>query len=703
MVTVETGKSTGPDDGLLDRLVGACSKGATFVLRDSWTTEGEERLSEARQMDESTHLRADTIRSLLLGRDPRTGAEVTPRAIIIRGARLDQRLQLENLESQIQLEFQQCYFPSGVSVIGSRLYSIHFHDCLFETVEGEAAFDADGLETRGNLNLSGDFYSSEMGACIRFGAALVGGDANLLLCLRPKDAEPRGEIGTWGVFADGFSVRRRLVVEGRYEGDWSRAALTFKGAQVGEFSANLDIVNPSGGGLHADRMSAEANILLFANVRNSSSLASLRLPLAFAGGNIDIKGEYVNDLGSALVGNRWHATSVCVIKGNFIGNDSDGAISVMGARFGAQLHAEFYAENRNEGGFAFGGDGMTCDSIAEISGTAIGAVRLLDADIRVSLTMDLDVTSGAAPAFAADRMRAASVLLAGQYSSNSGLSTVQLPSCEISRTLTIAAGIATDSGSALDLSDANIGNDLILDCDMIDNDTDSPTVLLEGCRIVNALDVGRLGDLSVNNYEQKWTLEGLEFGVLTGMERADWLELIRWGTPVFSAQPYAHLSRLSVDAGRDDEARRVLVSRGKDQLRRAKLGLPTRVWLYVWGITVGFGYRPWLALLWLLGIIGVGVVGTLVVSARHLGLVPTGHSEEQLHSSPQVGCGPLEQIAWTADSILPIVDLSTDCFVAGGVWGGILQIGVGTLQILSWALLTLFVAGFTQLVRKPSD
>jgi Mn2+/Fe2+ NRAMP family transporter len=121
-----------------------------------------------------------------------------------------------------------------------------------------------------------------------------------------------------------------------------------------------------------------------------------------------------------------------------------------------------------------------------------------------------------------------------------------------------------------------------------------------------------------------------------------------------------------------------------DRVRR--VGLP---WYRRWGrwvlwATVGHGYRPWLAGIWAAGMIAAFA---LVVSLWPSMFVAT---KQGVSGSPQ-------PVAYATDTFLPIVDLGQT-----GDWDptGWMRWIDWSVILLGWALTTIFVAGFTRIVRS---
>ncbi|TWP46711.1 hypothetical protein FKR81_34550 [Lentzea tibetensis] len=183
-------------------------------------------------------------------------------------------------------------------------------------------------------------------------------------------------------------------------------------------------------------------------------------------------------------------------------------------------------------------------------------------------------------------------------------------------------------------------------------------------------------------------LDGLTYSGLPRESGLDeWLELLAEKTPRYASQPYLQLAAAHQAAGHERDVRRIRVAQQRDLLRRGRLSRSGRLWHRVSGATVGFGYRPATALLWLLAVLALSV-GLMV------GVAGPGGA---------VRCSTVEQIGHALSSATPLVkpDPAQRCQVATTTGlGQFVVVTTWVLQLLAWAFATLFVAGFTGLVRK---
>ncbi|TJZ54418.1 oxidoreductase [Streptomyces piniterrae] len=151
--------------------------------------------------------------------------------------------------------------------------------------------------------------------------------------------------------------------------------------------------------------------------------------------------------------------------------------------------------------------------------------------------------------------------------------------------------------------------------------------------------------------------------------------------PGYAAQPYEQLAAWYRRLGHDDDARRVMLA--KQRHRRKTLGLPARLWGHLLDGTVGYGYRPWLAGVWLAALV---LLGTTVFGA---------HSPRPTEPG-QVP--PFNAFVYTLDLLIPIGGLGqrTSWYWQGGTaaWLSYALVAAG------WILTTAVLAGITRTLNR---
>jgi hypothetical protein len=148
----------------------------------------------------------------------------------------------------------------------------------------------------------------------------------------------------------------------------------------------------------------------------------------------------------------------------------------------------------------------------------------------------------------------------------------------------------------------------------------------------------------------------------------------------FAPQPYEELAAMYRRNGQDAESRRVLLER--QRRRRSALPQPGRLFGYALDGLIGYGYRTWLAGIWL---VVFWALGTLTFTLQ-----------------PSTARNPLEAPEHNAalqalDLLLPIIDLGHD-----GVWRqtGMAQYVAALLVIAGWVLTTAVVAGLARVFNR---
>jgi hypothetical protein len=158
------------------------------------------------------------------------------------------------------------------------------------------------------------------------------------------------------------------------------------------------------------------------------------------------------------------------------------------------------------------------------------------------------------------------------------------------------------------------------------------------------------------------------------------LRLLAQVMPDYAPGPYEQLAAAYRRAGHEEKAQRVVIAR--HQRRYAEADLAERVWGALQRWTVGFGYRPWLAVFWL---VLFAVLGGAWFSA---------HPPLPVDSGQRPVWNPW---LFAADTLLPIVNLGQD-----GYWrldGASQWIGSG-LVAAGWILATTAAAGAARVLKR---
>ncbi|WP_346089123.1 hypothetical protein [Streptomyces erythrogriseus] len=164
--------------------------------------------------------------------------------------------------------------------------------------------------------------------------------------------------------------------------------------------------------------------------------------------------------------------------------------------------------------------------------------------------------------------------------------------------------------------------------------------------------------------------------VMPAAHRLPWLQR---GTD-YHPQPYEQLAAYYRQLGHDDDARTVLLARHRQ--RRRSLPRPARLWGYIEDATVGYGYRPGRALIWLLALVATAAIAFSAAPPR-----------------PAQSHGPsFQPVVFALDLILPVLDLGQEkAFIPvdSTAW-------IAWLSSLSgWLLGTTVITSLTRRLTRP--
>jgi hypothetical protein len=226
-------------------------------------------------------------------------------------------------------------------------------------------------------------------------------------------------------------------------------------------------------------------------------------------------------------------------------------------------------------------------------------------------------------------------------------------------------------GSALNLWRATVSGPLQME-----------SAVLEGVLDLTAAKVGSYHDNRAF-WPQKLQLDGFVYDAIEGASAKERLEWLRRNEGGYSPQIYEQLAAAYHRAGHDENARRILIA--KQRRRSAEGNFADKLWGFLLDWTVGYGYRTWLALVWLAGLL---VLGTVLFGYIYAGdLAPANKA-----TSP-----PFQPFLYTLDLLLPVASLhQRDGWIAYGavLWWSVFFI------IMGWILATAIVLSLTGLLKR---
>lgn len=178
-------------------------------------------------------------------------------------------------------------------------------------------------------------------------------------------------------------------------------------------------------------------------------------------------------------------------------------------------------------------------------------------------------------------------------------------------------------------------------------------------------------------------LDGFVYGSLNDTQVIDVRTRLRWierVTGTYAPGSYDQLAAAYRRAGHEEESEQVLIAR--QHRRYSGAGRAAQIWGGLQRFTVGYGYRPWLAVCWLVGLWLLG------------GAWFAFHEPPRIDADQTPSWNPW---IFAADTLLPIVNLGQD-----GYWrmAGESQWIAAALVAGGWILATTAAAGAARILKR---
>ncbi|WP_438387200.1 hypothetical protein [Actinopolyspora saharensis] len=508
----------------------------------------------------------------------------------------------------------------------------------------------------GQLILSGAELTASNGPALHLQRAQITGQlilhgTQLTASNGPALHADRITIGESLFLDEGFSARS----------DSEDGTLRLLGAQItGQLIlSGAELTASNGPALHANRITVGDSALLDEgfSARSDSEDGTLRLLGAHITGQLNLSGaELIADSGPALY---------------LPGTTVTGQISLSGAELTASNGPALHAESLTTSNDLF----LDEEFIAR-SDSQLGTLRLVGAHITGQISLSgAELTASNGPALDAERITIGNnAFLDEEFTASS-----------------------SSSDGTVRLNGANISGDLFVKLESVGNTGQSRLMLdLQSAQVSGNVVLSLQKSLAESGQEWRVDVDGLRYPFIPRAGTYHhWLRLLREHTVKYAAQPYQQLASVYRSAGHDREAREILIAQQRDLRRRGDLGGWFRRLLHrLSGAFIGYGHRPFRALDYLAVLCAVTV--GLVLLAGALGLAVRAH--------PNTGpCSMAESIGLGIDTAVPLLKTGGGqrCEIATTTgWGQAFYLGKYLLTIFGWAFATLFVAGYTGLVRQ---
>ncbi len=597
----------------------------------------------------------------------------------------------------------------GIRLKGAQVGQLSLSGATLTNDSGPA-MHAENLVVDRNLSLGDQFRASGTGAggAVRLPDARIGGQLGMPGATLSNDSGPALHADRVAIGNGWYSVG--LTATGAGEGGAVRLPGAHVGAQMALTGATLR--NDSGPALNADNVAVGSSLFLDLGFTATGAglTGVIRLSGARIGDQLVMHGATLtNHSGPALLAKEVITTGDLLLDNGFA---ATGAIYLPGANIGGSLGMR-RAILASDSGSALLADrlsvarGLHLDEGFTATGSGLdGTVRLPGGHIDGQLSFrGASLANASGPALFADRLTVdGGVLLdEGFTATGRGIDgTMRLPGAHVTGPVIMRGAILTnDSGPALHADEMVIDGSLYLD-EKFRISGKKATVHLSNARMTGTFAVDRPVVESAFTEARHWVVDGLSYAGVPGCGVRTWLEFLRKGTSGYRPQPYQQLAAAARAQGHNSEARSVQIAQRRDQLARGDLRRGRKLWTLFTGLFLGFGYQPLRVLSVLLTTVVVALTLTLIFwsSAFHR---TDASSRVNSPSVQPATCSVVERAGLALDASLPLVQTGwadscrPDATMTGNTW----RLTALLLQLVSWASVTLFVAGYTRIIRDP--
>ncbi len=662
-------------------------------------------------------LKADRIAWLCT--DPQASALVTHRGIVVLGARIDGKLDLQFAKISFSLSLRKSSLPVGLNLEQTEIPALFLHGTHTGPIK------ADGLKVKGGVFLDDGFRAS--GEVCLLGATIGGS----LDCSNGHLISP--ENGA--LVADGLKVERNVFLRDGFEAEGEvRLSGATIGGQVDCSGGQFINRNRGGRALSADEVNVRASVFLSDGFRAEGPVC---LYDAAIGGTLECEdGQFINSRGYALGADRLKIENCVHLCGGF---KAEGEVCLLGAKIGGSLECD-KGQFINPDGVALNADSVEVkgDIFLRNGFKGKGEVRMLGTTTGGNLECDKSqFINPDGVALSADVLKVErSVFLRNGFKAEGE---VRMLDVTIGGQFDCSEGqFINPDGVALNADRLKVDGSVFLN----DGFKAEGEVCLDSATIVKTLvwtniespekttlnlQLARIGTLWDD--QESWPesgklhLHGLvydeidEHAPTDAQSRIDWLH--RQPTKHFRTQPYEQLAKVLRKSGHDSEAKRILIAKAKDRARLAKLTWPEKFWYHFLGKSIGYGYRPlracWFVLAFvLLGwfLFEKGYREDFMTPSKESAYV-SGSSWKNLQVSENYP--KFNSLVYSIDTFVPLVDLhqASYWFPNANRRGEMFNIKMlrwfsGSElfyyklfhTIMGWLFTTLLVVGLTGLIRS---
>jgi hypothetical protein len=209
-------------------------------------------------------------------------------------------------------------------------------------------------------------------------------------------------------------------------------------------------------------------------------------------------------------------------------------------------------------------------------------------------------------------------------------------------------------------------------------------------------------------------LDGLVYDGIGELFPSQAKDCVKWlrlqPRKLFSLQPYERLAKVLKTRGDERAATDVLIAKQVDLRTHGRLTRLGKLWNWLLGFTIRYGYRPHRALIALAFFV---TLGTILFDVGYHNRLITPIDKVPITAASRASYPRFEPFIYFLECFVPFLDLkqraywlpnaNTGPIALPGTnlrWGGVLRIYYWVHLVLGWIVNTLWIAGFTGIVRR---
>jgi hypothetical protein len=514
-----------------------------------------------------------------------------------------------------------------------------------------------------DINVKGSVFLNQAQAsgCVDLQGAEIGGG---LGCTNSKFESSNG----YALLAQSINVKGSVFLDQAQ----ASGCVDLCSAEIGGglVCTNATFSNSNGNALLAQSINVKGSVFL--DQAQASGGVSLQ-GAEIGGGLFCPNATFSNSNGYALL-----AQSINVKGSVFLSNQfqADGCVSLSSAEIGANLVCTNATFSNSNGNALLAQSINVKGSVFLDQAQASGCVSLYGGEIGVNL----ECTNSKFESSNGNALLAQSINVKGSVSLNQAQASgcVSLYSAEIGGTLQI-----NNVGDLKDKFILNLQFAKVKTVNFYKNSFPNP-----GNLYINGLVYDLLGTGSLNTYNARELLE--------------WLEL--QPDENFSFQPYTQLAKVLQSSGKENIATQILIA--KENRRYDIIENPLeKLWGEILRIIIAYGYRPWRVFIWATAIIYIGYC-FFDHGYKYNLIYPTDKECINIKIGKCKNYPKFDALVYSVDVFLPIIDLRLkNAWLpkADDAYGRNLRYYFWFQTLAGWVLTTIWVAGFTGLVRNNKE